>query len=65
MQNIPFEQSANSAGSGTTPTVTTGGTAESGLFTRPSINLPRNGGAFRGMGEKFAAHPATGIGSIN
>lgn len=31
----------------------------------PSISLPKGGGAIRGMGEKFAANPVTGTGSIN
>lgn len=31
----------------------------------PSISLPKGGGAIRDIGEKFAAHPATGTGSIN
>ncbi len=30
----------------------------------PSINLPKGGGAIRGMGEKFAANPVTGTGSM-
>jgi hypothetical protein len=30
----------------------------------PSISLPKGGGAIRGMGEKFAANPATGTGSM-
>jgi virulence plasmid B protein len=30
----------------------------------PAINLPKGGGAIRGMGEKFAANPVTGTGSI-
>ncbi|MCP4430236.1 MAG: hypothetical protein GY806_04585 [Gammaproteobacteria bacterium] len=30
----------------------------------PSINLPRGGGAIRGLGEKFAANPVTGTGSM-
>src|SRR6267154_5479082 len=30
----------------------------------PSINLPKGGGAIRGMGEKFAANPVTGTGSL-
>jgi RHS repeat-associated protein len=29
----------------------------------PSINLPKGGGAIRGIGEKFAANPVTGTGS--
>src|SRR5512146_2078842 len=31
----------------------------------PSINLPKGGGAIRGMGEKFAANPVTGTGSTS
>lgn len=30
----------------------------------PTISLPKGGGAIRGMGEKFAANPVTGTGSI-
>ena len=32
--------------------------------TVPSISLPKGGGAIRGMGEKFAANPVTGTGSM-
>jgi RHS repeat-associated protein len=32
--------------------------------TPPSISLPKGGGAIRGMGEKFAANPVTGSGSM-
>src|SRR5271167_4855283 len=31
----------------------------------PSISLPKGGGAIRGMGEKFAANPVTGAGSMS
>ncbi len=30
----------------------------------PAINLPKGGGAIRGMGEKFAANPVTGTGAM-
>jgi RHS repeat-associated protein len=30
----------------------------------PSISLPKGGGALRGIGEKFAANPVTGTGSM-
>lgn len=30
----------------------------------PTIQLPKGGGAIRGMGEKFAANPVTGTGSM-
>lgn len=33
-------------------------------FSVPSISLPKGGGAIRGMGEKFAANPVTGTGSM-
>ena len=32
--------------------------------TIPAISLPKGGGAIRGMGEKFAANPITGTGSM-
>src|SRR5216117_2349476 len=31
----------------------------------PAITLPKGGGAIRGIGEKFAANPVTGTGSLN
>ena len=31
----------------------------------PSISLPKGGGAIRSIGEKFAANPATGTGSLS
>src|SRR5678809_533187 len=31
----------------------------------PSINLPKGGGAIRGIGEKFAANLVTGTGSMS
>ncbi len=33
-------------------------------FRAPSISLPKGGGAIRGIGEKFAANPVTGTGSM-
>lgn len=30
----------------------------------PAINLPKGGGAIKGIGEKFAANPVTGTGSM-
>src|SRR5689334_6978073 len=35
-----------------------------GAFTPPSIALPKGGGAIHGIGEKFAANPVTGTGSM-
>src|SRR5690349_8320108 len=33
-------------------------------LTPPSLTLPKGGGAIRGLGEKFAANPVTGTGSV-
>ena len=33
--------------------------------TSPSISLPKGGGAISGIGEKFAANPVTGTGSLS
>jgi RHS repeat-associated protein len=33
-------------------------------FATPTISLPKGGGAIRGIGEKFAANPVTGTGSM-
>src|SRR5580692_6202483 len=30
----------------------------------PQVSLPKGGGAIRGIGEKFAANPVTGTGSL-
>jgi RHS repeat-associated protein len=38
---------------------------EQKFATPPSISLPKGGGAVRGIGEKFAANPVTGTGSIS
>ncbi|MFN0155888.1 MAG: SpvB/TcaC N-terminal domain-containing protein, partial [Gaiella sp.] len=34
------------------------------ISSAPSISLPKGGGAIRGIGEKFAANPVTGTGSM-
>jgi hypothetical protein len=34
-------------------------------FAAPNISLPKGGGAIRGIGEKFAANPVTGTGSMS
>src|SRR2546421_2466662 len=33
-------------------------------ISAPSLSLPKGGGAIRGIGEKFAANPVTGTGSL-
>jgi RHS repeat-associated protein len=42
-----------------------GGQSQSTLIQPPNISLPKGGGAIRGMGEKFAANPVTGTGSMS
>lgn len=37
---------------------------QSFLQSAPAITLPKGGGAIRGIGEKFAANPVTGTGSM-
>ena len=39
--------------------------SEGGPIQAPAISLPKGGGAIRGMGEKFAANPVTGTGSMS
>ena len=34
------------------------------LVSAPTVSLPKGGGAIHGMGEKFAANPVTGTGSM-
>ena len=50
-------EAAPTAGDGTAP-------ADSSLVRAPSLSLPKGGGAIRGLGEKFAANPVTGTGSM-
>ncbi|MEP0883709.1 FG-GAP-like repeat-containing protein [Trichocoleus sp. ST-U3] len=42
------------------------GTAGNSYFSPPpALSLPKGGGAIKGMGEKFAANPVTGTGSMS
>ena len=41
-----------------------GAKAKPAPFTPPQVSLPKGGGAIRGIGEKFAANPVTGTGSL-
>ena len=34
-------------------------------FSPPAVSLPKGGGAIKGIGEKFAANPVTGTGSLS
>ena len=38
--------------------------ASQNQISAPSLSLPKGGGAIRGIGEKFAANPVTGTGSM-
>src|SRR5881396_1739239 len=38
---------------------------QNGGVVAPSISLPKGGGAIRDIGEKFAANPVTGTGSMS
>lgn len=40
------------------------GEPRNGTSSPPAITLPKGGGAIRGIGEKFAANPVTGTGSM-
>src|SRR4051812_4878103 len=33
-------------------------------YSPPAVSLPKGGGAIKGLGEKFAANPVTGTGSL-
>lgn len=33
-------------------------------YVPPPVSLPKGGGAIRGIGETFAAHPTRGTGSL-
>ncbi|MBZ5494667.1 MAG: toxin [Acidobacteriia bacterium] len=41
-----------------------GSRQETTPFSAPQISLPKGGGAIHGIGEKFAANPVTGTGSL-
>lgn len=42
-----------------------GSAHEPSQISAPTLSLPKGGGAIRGMGEKFAANPVTGTGSLS
>jgi Salmonella virulence plasmid 65kDa B protein len=41
------------------------GSEKSYFAAPPNVSLPKGGGAIKGMGEKFAANPVTGTGSMS
>ena len=68
MENRSFGKSTNQqetrATSGTVSQPDSTSTKDSFQISAPTISLPKGGGAIRGMGEKFAANPVTGTGSM-
>jgi RHS repeat-associated protein len=52
------EQSKSAGGAGNAP-------ENSFQVAAPQLSLPKGGGAIRGIGEKFAANPVTGTGSLS
>lgn len=59
----PVEQK-RSLGSGQSASSDLAPQEKSFQVVTPSISLPKGGGAIRGIGEKFAANPVTGTGSM-
>src|ERR1700741_2186648 len=47
-----------------TPVAKSSAEPQKGGVVAPSISLPKGGGALRSIGEKFAANPVTGTGSL-
>src|SRR3954467_9752397 len=61
----PRTPSAGSSGPrSTAASGASSGPSDSFLLSPPSLSLPKGGGAIRGLGEKFAANPVTGTGSM-
>lgn len=60
-----MNQPPNGAGSSASPSQGDSSNEKSFQISAPSISLPKGGGAIRGMGEKFAANPVTGTGSMS
>src|SRR5918996_146344 len=61
--NQPFNPKPSSNSSQASQSDSTG--KQTFQISTPSISLPKGGGAIRGMGEKFAANPVTGTGSMS
>ncbi len=68
-QSASSRSSPRSVESGSSFSTAPGGAGASGgsnfAVSAPTISLPKGGGAIRGMGEKFAANPVTGTGSMS
>ena len=61
-ENTPPAAPRQTQDSGTEAQADTRSTAPAS--SAPSISLPKGGGAIRGIGEKFAANPVIGTGSL-
>jgi hypothetical protein len=59
---VPFNQTTNQKQAFGSGADTNG--KESFQISAPSISLAKGGGAIGGLGEKFAANPVTGTGSM-
>jgi hypothetical protein len=68
MENRSFgkstDQQQTRAASGAFSQPDSASAQDSFRVTAPSVSLPKGGGAIRGIGEKFAANPVTGTGSM-
>ena len=60
---LDSERSPRSVGGGGGGAATEQAAQQQGM--PPAISLPKGGGAIRGVGEKFAANPVTGTGSMS
>lgn len=60
------ERISNPSASSTQQGNSTGAEPDKSYFAPPpAVSLPKGGGAIKGMGEKFAANPVTGTGSMS
>ncbi len=67
MRSDDGPRAASAESGGRSPTVVPGAAStakDSFLLSPPVLSLPKGGGAIRGLGEKFAANPVTGTGSM-
>ena len=64
-KNNSYNYSNNLSSERTTQQHSQTSPSSNNTFTVPSISLPKGGGAIRGIGEKFAANPVTGTGSLS
>ena len=60
----PSWGSSQGSGADSGSTASAGVAQEGFAVSAPTISLPKGGGAIKGIGEKFAANPVTGTGSM-